>query len=262
MEPNLKNQDEGALALILAEVKKLTKHFKLDRKSKSNPDDPNGAENPDEGERPLKELAEKIGEMADRKEFTAEQTMALKRIEGAVNKALREHHGSEHQEFKSSLERIEQALDALKSEKQNGIVYHEHHHAIDVVSSKNFFVLVTLGFVIFVSLILHIYQLDKIRASRDNDLKYRYVKMHGEATPGDIEELETIFTYDRNPDSIKLIRRQVVQYERLVKEQAEKIEQARLNDGQAKQLRQEVETVKGGKQPSLSPNVIPHRYIK
>jgi hypothetical protein len=86
--------------------------------------------------------------------------------------------------------------------------------------------------------------------------------MRGESTPGDIEALETIFTYDRNPDSIKLIRRQVVQYERLVREQAEKIEQARLNDEQAKQLRQEAETVKGGKQPSLSPNVIPHRYIK
>jgi hypothetical protein len=161
--------------------------------------------------------------------------------------ALQEYHGSEHHELKSSLERIEQALDTLNTEKQASVVHHEHRHAIDVISSKNFFVLVTLGFVIFLSLVLHIYQLDKIRASRDNDLKYRYVKMRDEATPGDIEALETIFTYDRNPDSIKLLRRQVVQYERLVKEQAEKIEQARLNASEAERLRKEVETVKGGK---------------
>jgi hypothetical protein len=247
MEPNLKNQDEGALALILAEVKKLTKHFKLDRKSKSNPDDPNGAENPDEGERLLKELAEKIGEIADRRDFSAEQVATLERMVNAVANAVTRGQAGRKEELKASLDRIEQALDALRAEKQDGVVHHEHRHAIDVISSKNFFVLVTLGFVIFMSAVLHIYQLDKIRASRDNDLKYRYVKMHGKATPGDIEALETIFTYDRNPDSIKLIRRQVVQYERLVREQVEKIEQARLNTSEAERLRKEVETVKGGK---------------
>jgi hypothetical protein len=115
------------------------------------------------------------------------------------------------------------------------------------VSSKNFFVLVGIGVVIFVSLVLHIYQLDKIRAFRDNDLKYRYVKMHGEVPSGGIEALETIFTYDRNPNSIKIIRRQVVEYERLVKEQAERIEQARLNASEAERLKREVETVKEGK---------------
>jgi hypothetical protein len=59
--------------------------------------------------------------------------------------------------------------------------------------------------------------------------------------------LETIFTYDRNPDSIKIIHRQVVQYERLVREQAEKTEQAKLNASEAERLRKEVETVKGRK---------------
>ncbi len=138
-------------------------------------------------------------------------------------------------------------MDALKAEKQDSVVEHHHRHTIDVVSSKNFFVLATMGLVIFTSVVLHIYQLDQIRASRDNDLKYRYVKMHDGATAGEIKTLETIFTYDRNPDSVQLIRRQVIQYERLIKEQAEKIEQARLNASEAERLRKEVETVKGGK---------------
>ena len=107
--------------------------------------------------------------------------------------------------------------------------------------------MVAMGLTIFLSFVLHIYQFDRIRLSRDNDLKYRYVKMHDGATPGEIKALETVFTYDRNPDSVQLIRRQVIQYERLVKEQAEKTERARLNASEAERLRQEVETVKGGK---------------
>jgi hypothetical protein len=246
METNLKIQEEGALALILAEVKKLTKHFKLDRRSKNDADD-SGTADSDEGEWLLRELSDKIGAIADQKEFTAEQVAKLEAMLNAVANAIVKRQAGYNDELKASLERIEQALDALKAEKQGGIVYHEHRHAIDVVSSKNFFVLVTLCFVIFVSVVLHIYELDKIRASRDNDLKYRYVKMHGDATPGDIEALETFFTYDRNLDSIKLIRRQVVQYERLVKEQAERIEQARLNTSEAERLKREVESVKGNK---------------
>lgn len=38
-----------------------------------------------------------------------------------------------------------------------------------------------------------------------------------------------VFTYHLNKDSISVIRKQVETYERLVKEQAEKIERARVN---------------------------------
>jgi hypothetical protein len=245
METN-KTQDEGALALILSEVKKLTRHFKLDRRSKN---DAEGAEtvDADESEKLLRELSEKVGDLTDKKDFSAEQVATLERMVDAVANAIAGGQAECNEELKSSLERIEQALDTFKAEKQDGVVHHEHRHAIEIASSRVFISMVGMGLVIFLSLVLHIYQFDRIRLSRDNDLKYRYVKMHGEATPDDIEALETIFTYDRNPDSIQLIRRQVVQYERLVKEQAEKIEQAHLNASEAERLRKEVETVKGGK---------------
>jgi hypothetical protein len=237
------------LAIILAEVKKLTKHFKIDRKSKNNPDDPKEATDAADEDRDklLRELSDKVGEIADRKEFTAEQIAELRKIVTGIANYFLKVQGEKYGEIKSSLEAISEQLDALKAEKQDSTIHHEHRHIIDVVSSKNFFVLATIGFVIFVSFVLHIYQFDRIRMSRDNDLKYRYVKMRDGATPGDIKRLETIFTYDRNPDSIKLIRRQVVQYERLVKEQAEKIEQARLNASEAERLQNQAETVKGGK---------------
>lgn len=78
----------------------------------------------------------------------------------------------------------------------------------------------------------------------DNDLKYRYINMQGEANQETLLKLETVFTYNRNKDSIFTIRKQVETYERLVKEQAEKIERARLNALEAEQLQKEVESVK------------------
>ena len=71
--------------------------------------------------------------------------------------------------------------------------------------------------------------------------------MRSEATPNDILQLREIFEFNRNPDNIKLIRRQVERYEQLIQQQAENEARAKLNDQQAKQLKQEAETVKGGK---------------
>lgn len=40
----------------------------------------------------------------------------------------------------------------------------------------------------------------------DNDLKYRYVKMKGEATPEQLVELENLFGPNRDNERIRLIR--------------------------------------------------------
>lgn len=51
--------------------------------------------------------------------------------------------------------------------------------------------------------------------------------MPGKATSKDLLRLETIFNYDRNRDSISVIRTKVENHEKMVKEQAEKLEQNR-----------------------------------
>jgi len=246
-----KDRDEGIQALMYADIKKLIKYFKLDRKSKSNSDDPDGASAADEDGQLLREALELIKEISkstDRKDFIDEQKAVLKSFENAVKKVLsdyRDTEHTEHSELKAELEKIGQALDALKTEKRDNVVH--HRHAIEIASSKVFLSIIGMGLLILGLAYVIGEQRRTIDRFRDNDLKYRYVKMHGEATPGDIKALEAAFTYDRNPDSVKLIRRQVVQYERLVKEQAERIEQARFNASEAERLRNEVETVKGGK---------------
>lgn len=78
----------------------------------------------------------------------------------------------------------------------------------------------------------------------DNALKYRYINMQGGTNQETFLKLETYFTYNRNKNSITNIRKRVETYERLIKEQAGKIERARLNKKEAEQLQKEVESEK------------------
>lgn len=71
--------------------------------------------------------------------------------------------------------------------------------------------------------------------------------MQGEAAPEELYRLDNVFTFDRNKDSIKNIRRQVEQYEHLLKEYNERQLQIRLNDERVRQIEQEAATVKGKK---------------
>ena len=77
---------------------------------------------------------------------------------------------------------------------------------------------------------------------RENDLKYRYVKMQGQTNEENLYRLERQF---RNGDSIKNIRKQVEKYEELVKEQAERMERARRNSEEMEKLQKEAESLKG-----------------
>jgi hypothetical protein len=117
----------------------------------------------------------------------------------------------------------------------------EHRHVIDISSSKVFFSLIGMGIVILILLFAIYNQRHAISQYRDNDLKYRYIKMHGKVSEEDIYRLETKFEY---ADSVIVIRKQVEKYERLVKERAEKIERAKRNAEEAEQLQRKVESLK------------------
>jgi hypothetical protein len=104
--------------------------------------------------------------------------------------------------------------------------------------------MIAMGVIIFLSLTGNIWQSNRNPQLKGNDLKYRYVKMQGTANHESLLNLETAFTYSRDKDSIAVIRKRVETYERLVKEQSEKIERARLNAKEAERLEKEVESVK------------------
>ncbi|MDE6569967.1 MAG: hypothetical protein K2K43_05025 [Alistipes sp.] len=70
----------------------------------------------------------------------------------------------------------------------------------------------------------------------DNDLKYRYIKMKGEATSDRLAELEEIFELHRDNTKIREMKKDVEEYERTIQRKVQLEEQARLKEREAKRL--------------------------
>jgi hypothetical protein len=121
------------------------------------------------------------------------------------------------------------------------VIHKKHIFTVDFKNSKAAITIIVMGLVSFLSLYGNLWQYNRNNELRDNDLKYRYVKIQGKITEKDIYKLETKFEHT---DSIIVIRKQVEGYERLVKEQAEKMEKARWNAEEADKLQKEVESLK------------------
>jgi len=104
---------------------------------------------------------------------------------------------------------------------------------IDIVSSKVFLSLVIMALIIIGLSYVVGEQRRSISQYKENDLKYRYIKMQGQINEENLYRLEQQFRYS---DSNRIIRKQVENYEELVKEQVEKLEQA-------KKSREEIEKI-------------------
>ena len=88
----------------------------------------------------------------------------------------------------------------------------------------------------------------------DNDLKYRYIKMKGDASAEQIATLEDIFELNRNNEAIEQMREDVETYEEAVRKQAALAEQARLNEQAAKEQESKAKSIKDKQQPKDNPN--------
>jgi hypothetical protein len=121
----------------------------------------------------------------------------------------------------------------------------EHCHKIEI--RNNWFFFSWIGLVIIILGLSWAIgnQRQTIAQYRDNDLKYRYIKMQGQTNEENLYRLEQQFNHK---DSIKIIRKQVEKYEELVKEQAERIERARQNSEEVERIQREVEVLKIKKQ--------------
>ena len=82
----------------------------------------------------------------------------------------------------------------------------------------------------------------------DNDLKYRYIKMKGDASAEQIAILEDIFELNRNTEAIEQMREDVETYEEAVRKQAALAEQARLKEQAAKEQESKAKSIKNKQQ--------------
>ncbi|MFR9542808.1 MAG: hypothetical protein SNH27_12215, partial [Rikenellaceae bacterium] len=76
----------------------------------------------------------------------------------------------------------------------------------------------------------------QVAKMRENNLKYRYIKMKGEATPKQIAEIEDIFEYNRNNKKIQEMQKDVVAFEEAVAKKALLDEQTRLSEQESQRL--------------------------
>lgn len=134
-------------------------------------------------------------------------------------------------------------MERILEEVRKPIVSHRKI-TIDLVSKEVVFLFIGMGLVISV-LGSALYFSTRPNYDRvNNDLKYRYIKMKGEATPERISELENLFEINRDHAKIRQIKQDVEEYEQLVKERIVKQIQADLNATAIKKLNSEAENLK------------------
>ena len=78
----------------------------------------------------------------------------------------------------------------------------------------------------------------------DNDLKYRYIKMKGEATSDRIAELEEIFELHRDAAKIREMKKDVEEYERTIQRKVQLEEQAKRKEREANRLNENASRLK------------------
>lgn len=120
-----------------------------------------------------------------------------------------------------------------------------HIHTIDFKSSKS--TLCMFGLLLAVVCCgVHIHRLHtRIDSMCDAELKYRYIRMKGEASSERIAELEDIFEWNRDDDKIRQMKKNVEQYERTIQQRITFEDQARLKIQQAQKLNEEADKIRG-----------------
>ncbi len=76
---------------------------------------------------------------------------------------------------------------------------------------------------------------------QDNDMKYRYLLMQGQADGNTLERLENKFKWQRDERFIRNLTDSVLDFEERCRRQAEALERAKLLNEQAEQLKKEAD---------------------
>ena len=123
------------------------------------------------------------------------------------------------------------------------------HHRISIDEPHTLITFVVMAAIIVV-LAVALYMAKRPDYDRiDNDLKYRYIKMKGDASAEQIATLEDIFELNRNNEAIEQMREDVETYEEAVRKQATLAEQARLKEQAAKEQESKAKSIKAKQKP-------------
>ena len=92
-----------------------------------------------------------------------------------------------------------------------------------------------------VSIFLNVRLAERMQQLQDNDMKYRYLLMQGQADGETLDMLENKFKWQRDNGFIRSLTDSVMDFEYRIQKQAEALERARLLNEQAEQLKKEAD---------------------
>ena len=145
------------------------------------------------------------------------------------------------QEQKS--DEVKSLIQKLKTTIEEGVHNFKHHR----IGFETPFVFWTI--VIETALILGLFTWIIIsekpnQREEDDALKYRYIKMKGDASAEQIATLEEIFELNRNTEAIEQMREDVESYEEAVRKQDALAEQARMKEQAAREQESKAKSIK------------------
>jgi hypothetical protein len=157
-------------------------------------------------------------------------------IEKIEQKQPEVSNNNENLEIKSAIENLFENQSQRLYAIENAI--RTQKRKIEVTSTSTFGMALFLSMMIFLlAMAVWNYSLRNQNATlSDNDLKFRYIQMQGNATAKDFAELDILFYFNRKSKKIKTLRKQVEVFEKNVKERAKLIEHE-------KRLKKEKETL-------------------
>ncbi|MBD8388170.1 hypothetical protein [Dysgonomonas sp. BGC7] len=191
----------------------------------------------DTGESALKtDLLNKIIQVIDesKKGITAEE---LKAYSIEVINTMQQKQEETNNSFSEFLN--EKIAQIEKIAKQPSIV--KNQYTIDFKSSKIFIAIIFLLLGLFCSLFGNYNQYQENQRLTDNDLKYRFIKMKNGILPDEITRLENFFYYSDSAYVVSNIRKNVIDHEHRLQEQARKQEQKKQNEEAIHRLDKEID---------------------
>ena len=194
---------------------------------------------------PIKELIESSNR--ENKEYYDAKTNKLAGFVvnefSKINKRMDGISEQEKPDFEGVKQQLAEAINKMDEIKVKHNIDEKRHSF--ALYTKESWILLSMIVMLLSSGASAIYHLSRPNVQRDDDaLKYRYIKMKGDASAEQIATLEDLFELNRDNQKIEQMREDVETYEEAVRKQAALAEQARLKEQAAKEQESKAKSIK------------------
>lgn len=181
-----------------------------------------------------------IAEMLKKQEQTLNKIeKRLSAPQQATNKLDIEEVKNLSAKLETSIEKIGEVVETARTP-----IVSERKFTIEITSKSTLSIFIGMLVIIILLFVKLYHETRPNYDQQDNDLKYRYIKMKGEASPTTISTLEDLFEINRDYIKIKEMLQTVESYEEAVHKRAIIDEQTRLKQQESDKLNEEATELK------------------